>query len=549
MAYGVYDPSGATRVTVVDGSALTGLYAADGSLNVVVSNPSIYSGVYHACGALNVTVTTTQTGRYAANGSLYVAETNGLGALYVIAVSGDFGGLSTPELTWVSTAADNTPLFSVAVGIGILVEDDDWVIQLDDNTSFTSPVEVTGTVNAADALDGEIDAASGTVIPDGLTYARFRVLRDAVPVTNWSNTASETINAPPVMTSAATFNVTENTTTVGTLTADQASTFAIGGTDAAFFQITGGNLLSFVSAPDFEAPADAGANNVYDITITPTATHDSEAGVAQSIAVTVVNDSADDFADPTDIADLALWLDPSDLTTLFQEMAGSTPVTTTGQNVGKANDKSGTAFDLTARADDATRPTYNTAGGLHWVNFHGQTLRRDAALNLYNSGDGYSIFFALRSNMAGFINRYLIGEGNSANTNTIWAPIKSDTTTPTIASTYLRNDAAFEINNHTLDTANVFDNTDRVFAVIDDGAGNFSTYVDGVLALSGTYTRTGVVTVDRFTLSGLIRTVFQSNSEFQNTRVYQLAIYNRAVNASERAEITTYVGAKAGLTL
>ena len=42
----------------------------------------------------------------------------------------------------------------------------------------------------------------------------------------------------------------------------------IGGADAAKFTINATTgVLTFVSAPDFEAPADAGANNVYDVTV------------------------------------------------------------------------------------------------------------------------------------------------------------------------------------------------------------------------------------------------------------------------------------------
>jgi hypothetical protein len=50
---------GSNNVTVVDGSAYTGLNAADGSLNVVQVNGSAYTGLYHACGAYNVVLYTT----------------------------------------------------------------------------------------------------------------------------------------------------------------------------------------------------------------------------------------------------------------------------------------------------------------------------------------------------------------------------------------------------------------------------------------------------------------------------------------------------------
>jgi hypothetical protein len=198
MAYGVYDPSGATRVTVIDGSTLTGLYAADGSLNVVVSTPSIYAGTFHACGALNVTLTTTYTGYYAPNGSMYVAESSGLGALYVIAVSGSLGGsgLSTPVLamhpSWVTT--DNEPDFTITVDDTVVAGDDvrlqvqvaggDWSSPVSDTTH-----EITVPEDAANAIDLALAA-----LPNANYEARANVTDGAV-TSNWSNTVSFTIAA------------------------------------------------------------------------------------------------------------------------------------------------------------------------------------------------------------------------------------------------------------------------------------------------------------------------------------------------------------------
>ena len=52
-----------------------------------------------------------------------------------------------------------------------------------------------------------------------------------------------------------------------------------------------------------------------------------------------------------------VWYDPSDLTTLFQDTAGTTPVTTPGQTVARINDKSGRGNHAT-QATAASRPTY-----------------------------------------------------------------------------------------------------------------------------------------------------------------------------------------------
>jgi hypothetical protein len=52
------------------------------------------------------------------------------------------------------------------------------------------------------------------------------------------------------------------------------------------------------------------------------------------------------------------WFDAGDRSTLFQDIAGTVPVTTVGQFVGKWLDKSGNGNHAVASANDTTRPTY-----------------------------------------------------------------------------------------------------------------------------------------------------------------------------------------------
>lgn len=64
------------------------------------------------------------------------------------------------------------------------------------------------------------------------------------------------------------------------------------------------------------------------------------------------------------------WYDPSDLSTLFQDAAGTTPVTSHGDPVGLVLDKSGNGRNLT-QSTTAARPVYQTNGTLHWLRFDG----------------------------------------------------------------------------------------------------------------------------------------------------------------------------------
>ncbi len=111
-------------------------------------------------------------------------------------------------------------------------------------------------------------------------------------------TLSQLFGRAPAITSngggaTAAINVAENSTAVTTVKASDPDTGAtltysiIDGGDAAFFAIkatTG--ALSFVVAPNFEAPHDAGGNNVYDVTVKVS---DGTFTDRQAIAVTVTN--------------------------------------------------------------------------------------------------------------------------------------------------------------------------------------------------------------------------------------------------------------------
>ncbi|AFY58654.1 V8-like Glu-specific endopeptidase [Rivularia sp. PCC 7116] len=98
-------------------------------------------------------------------------------------------------------------------------------------------------------------------------------------------------NTPPTITSNPTFQVAENTTTVGTITANDADgndlSFSItGGADQGLFSINDSGELSFINAPDFETAADADADNNYQVQI---AVSDGAENVAQDLTITVEN--------------------------------------------------------------------------------------------------------------------------------------------------------------------------------------------------------------------------------------------------------------------
>jgi hypothetical protein len=64
------------------------------------------------------------------------------------------------------------------------------------------------------------------------------------------------------------------------------------------------------------------------------------------------------------------WYDPSDLSTLFQDAAGTTPVTASGQPVGLMLDKSGFGFHA-SQSTALARPTFTESGGRRYLVFDG----------------------------------------------------------------------------------------------------------------------------------------------------------------------------------
>lgn len=104
------------------------------------------------------------------------------------------------------------------------------------------------------------------------------------------------VDEAPVITSGAALSAAENQIVAGAIVVsdDKAGVaFSItGGADAALFVVdaTTGDL-SFVTTPDFEAPADAGANNVYDVQVTAIDSGDQTAVQSLTVGVTNVNEA------------------------------------------------------------------------------------------------------------------------------------------------------------------------------------------------------------------------------------------------------------------
>ena len=165
------------------------------------------------------------------------------------------------------------------------------------------------------------------------------VVDDGASSSNTSTTATTTLaisNFAPVITSAATANFAENGTgtayivTATDRNAGTTLTYSLTGTDAARFSIDSSTgIVTFAAVPNFEAPLDAGADNVYNINVVAS---DGTLNASQAVAITVTN-------------------------------VNEAPTITSGANANFVENGTGTAYTVTATDPDAaTTFNYSISG-------------------------------------------------------------------------------------------------------------------------------------------------------------------------------------------
>ena len=156
------------------------------------------------------------------------------------------------------------------------------------------------------------------------------------------------------------------------------------------------------------------------------------------------------------------WFDPSDLSTLFQDAAGTIPVTADGDPVGLMLDKSGNG-NHASQSISASRLIYRTDGTLHWLQFNGVnnllvienfdlsgTDKATLIIGLERSGSGQMIVEYNRGNngtLGFFNNSSTTTEFFSGGTNTVYVSTPSPTTSVvTAVSSISENIAKIKVN-------------------------------------------------------------------------------------------------------
>jgi hypothetical protein len=213
--------------------------------------------------AIAVTVANANEAPTVTSPASYSVAENGTAVATMTATDPD---LPAQPLSWSIVAGGDSARFGIDSATGALsfVTTPNFEAPADANADNVYTV----TVRVSDGLGGSADRTLSITVTD--------------------------VNEAPTVTSPAAMWMAENTTSAGVLSATDPDLPAqglswsiVGGADAARFAIAGGPALAFVAAPDFEAPADANADNVYEVTVR--VTDALGAFVDQSIAVTVTN--------------------------------------------------------------------------------------------------------------------------------------------------------------------------------------------------------------------------------------------------------------------
>jgi len=169
-------------------------------------------------------------------------------------------------------------------GIGIAVNAN--VVTFTGSASRLSYIEALKAVSFTNTGDNP-DATPRTFtvqVDDGATVFNLSVSATATLLV-------EPVNDAPVFSSAASVAVNEGSSLVMTLAVTDpdgaAPVYTVsGGDDAALFEIRNGNQLHFKLAPSYETPLDAGAGNVYDVSVLA---DDGSDTTPQDLVVTVAN--------------------------------------------------------------------------------------------------------------------------------------------------------------------------------------------------------------------------------------------------------------------
>lgn len=236
-----------------------------------------------------------------------------------------------------------------------------------------------------------------------------------------------------------------------------------------------------------------------------------------------------------------IWLDPSDLATMFQDDAGTTPVTAAGQVVGLIRDKSGNGNHAT-QATAASKPILRNTGALWWLEFDGvDDFLVTGNINLTGTNK-LSGFFGLRKMTVNPASVFAELSANSGVNNGTFAIFAPPATNPTLTfGSRCRSDATLD-NTSNASFLNPFT---AVLTALMDFAGVTST-----LRVNGDQTNASAApSAVNFSSNPLYIGRRGGTTQPFNGLMYGLIIRGAASNTLTVAGAEGYIASKTGVTL
>ena len=226
----------------------------------------------------------------------------------------------------------------------------------------------------------------------------------------------------------------------------------------------------------------------------------------------------------------AIWYDASDLGTLYQDVAGSTPVSSDGQPVALIRDKSGNGRHLT-QATASACPLFRTAAALRWLEFDGSKRALLSSRYTSNSGNFAIAWTSRKADTSPRDDCHSVIAGVGGNMTWVGdnvlgytSPTVEYTTAGTVVGQLMGGFDASSVH------------ADHV-SVINVTAGTLRSYLNGVAG----NTATGAVNVslDGFT--------FAVGDYVYAGRIYQFMVFPRSLTSAEITDLTNWMKAKAGI--
>ena len=259
---------------------------------------------------------------FTSGGSAAYAE-NGTGAVYTAAATPDAGGTVSYGI---SGGADSAK-FSIDSSSGVVS-----FISVPD---FENPTDVGGN-NVYDLVIRGIEAGSTFVATRSVAVTVSNVAELLLEVTSGSSASFAENGTGAVYTAQASAS-----------DSDGGITYRIsGGADSAKFSIdSSSGVVSFISAPDFETPADADSNNIYGLQVTATETSGD--------AIVGIN-----------IADASIVV-----TVTVTDVAVEAPSFTSGSSASFAENATGAVYTAAATPDAGGVVSFSISGGADSAKF------------------------------------------------------------------------------------------------------------------------------------------------------------------------------------